>query len=473
MSENFNNTTNNRIESLNGKLKSVIKKNSSLEEFVCSLFTVLNALSDERDHRALTSVSKRPCKAPSSPEEALYQESLTPYAFKLVREQMNLSAKRVAIDRKADMFTFEASSGNTSTTKTNCNCSFWCAMRLPCRHVFAVRRTLNISLFDDTLFLKRWSRAYYYSHQRAFLSQQNCTAEHSISEQAARPRRPLSQHEKYREVFPTCKYIAQLAAEETGERYQGRLRVLLALSEAWEQGREIEIVEVFRHEATSPSSPEQIRPPIEEENTEPSKTASAEDSDTSETADRQQSDDEQDLPQALSGYTGIEPLQTISEKVQHDHDAGACGTRDEMEKAQLHQKISAPASSTEPSDNILERLGKLKVPTKVKPRGRPKGAEKTVIGLPRRRQGPQKSASELQPFRDLPPKEKELRILRCLVPQDLQREVQQGEMLLGEDQVETIPSRIPETILDEDVHLGCVQKYFTEDGWAAVLATVK
>ncbi|KAH9384541.1 hypothetical protein HPB48_026549 [Haemaphysalis longicornis] len=51
MSENFNNTTNNRIESLNSKLKSVIKKNSSLEEFVCSLFTILNALSDERDHR--------------------------------------------------------------------------------------------------------------------------------------------------------------------------------------------------------------------------------------------------------------------------------------------------------------------------------------------------------------------------------------------------------------------------------------
>ncbi|KAL1433946.1 hypothetical protein MTO96_012085 [Rhipicephalus appendiculatus] len=117
MSENFNNTTNNRIESLNAKLKSVIKKNSSLEQLVCSLFTVLNALSDERDHRALTSVSKRPCKAPSSPEEALYQESLTPYAFKLLREQMNLSAKRVASDRKADVFTFEASSGNTPTTK--------------------------------------------------------------------------------------------------------------------------------------------------------------------------------------------------------------------------------------------------------------------------------------------------------------------------------------------------------------------
>ncbi|XP_037282544.2 zinc finger SWIM domain-containing protein 3-like [Rhipicephalus microplus] len=478
MSENFNNTTNNRIESLNAKLKSVIKKNSSLEEFVCSLFTVLNALSDERDHRALTSISKRPCKAPSSPEEAMYQESLTPYAFKLVREQIYLSAKRVPSDQKADVFTFEASSGNTSTTKTNCNCSFWNAMRLPCRHVFAVRRTLNISLFDDKLFLKRWSKAYYYCHQRAFLSQEKCTTEHSISEQAAKPRRPMSQHEKYREVFPTCKYIAQLAAEETGERYQGRLKVLLALSEAWEQGREIEIVEVLRHEASSPSSPEQVRRQLEltvsvEENAESPKAASGEDWDTSETADQNNSHDQPDLPQAPLSHTGAEPLHTTPEKEQRAHNAGACETPDEVRKAQPRENTLAPASSAGPSDYMRERLGKLKVPAKVKSRGRPKGAEKTVIGLPRRRQGPHKSAATLQPFRDLPPQEKELRILSCLVPQGLLSEVQQGKLLLGEDQVETIPSRIPETILDEEVHLDCVQKYFTEDGWTAVLATVK
>ncbi|KAH7950678.1 hypothetical protein HPB51_028287 [Rhipicephalus microplus] len=438
MSENFNNTTNNRIESLNAKLKSVIKKNSSLEEFVCSLFTVLNALSDERDHRALTSISKRPCKAPSSPEEAMYQESLTPYAFKLVREQIYLSAKRVPSDQKADVFTFEASSGNTSTTKTNCNCSFWNAMRLPCRHVFAVRRTLNISLFDDKLFLKRWSKAYYYCHQRAFLSQEKCTTEHSISEQAAKPRRPMSQHEKYREVFPTCKYIAQLAAEET-EQVRRQLELTVSV----------------------------------EENAESPKAASGEDWDTSETADQNNSHDQPDLPQAPLSHTGAEPLHTTPEKEQRAHNAGACETPDEVRKAQPRENTLAPASSAGPSDYMRERLGKLKVPAKVKSRGRPKGAEKTVIGLPRRRQGPHKSAATLQPFRDLPPQEKELRILSCLVPQGLLSEVQQGKLLLGEDQVETIPSRIPETILDEEVHLDCVQKYFTEDGWTAVLATVK
>ncbi|KAH9371185.1 hypothetical protein HPB48_005655 [Haemaphysalis longicornis] len=108
MVENFNNTTNNRIESLNGKLKSVIKRNSSLEEFVPSLFTVLNALGDERDHKALTSISKRPCQPSPDPDERMYEEALTPYANKLLREQMKLSANVVLTDHQDDMFTFRS-----------------------------------------------------------------------------------------------------------------------------------------------------------------------------------------------------------------------------------------------------------------------------------------------------------------------------------------------------------------------------
>lgn len=247
----------------------------------------------------------------------------------------------------------------------------------------------------------------------------------------------MSQHEKYREVFPTCKYIAQLTAEETGKRYQGRVRVLLALSKAWEQGRDIEVVEVLHQEATSPSSLEQGQCPLEEEDAGSPKAASDEaeqDYEIFERAEDQQQSDDGQLPQASSDKAGTKQLGTMAEnrESQSAHGAGACGTLEQMEEVQLPQDILPSTSSTEPSDNVLQRLGKLKVPTKVKPRGRPKGAEKTVIGLPRRRQGLQKPATKLRPFRDLPSKEKELRILRCLIPQGPQKEVQQGKILLGE-----------------------------------------
>ncbi len=48
----FLNTTNNRLESINGKLKQIITKRSSLEEFITQFFIILCALRTERDHKA-------------------------------------------------------------------------------------------------------------------------------------------------------------------------------------------------------------------------------------------------------------------------------------------------------------------------------------------------------------------------------------------------------------------------------------
>ena len=49
---NFFSTTNNRLESINAKLKSVISRYSSLEEFVDKFFLILRVLRCERDHKA-------------------------------------------------------------------------------------------------------------------------------------------------------------------------------------------------------------------------------------------------------------------------------------------------------------------------------------------------------------------------------------------------------------------------------------
>lgn len=112
-----------------------------------------------------------------------------------------------------------------------------------------------------------------------------------------------------------------------------------------------------------------------------------------------QSDDGKELSQAFSDHAGMEPLETITEsrKAQRAHDAGACGTLDETEEVQLLQ-------------NMLPLRAALSLPTtylnasqssQVKPQGQAKGAEKTIIGLPRRRQGLQKQATKLRPLHDL------------------------------------------------------------------------
>ena len=48
---NFLNGTNNKLECINQKLKSVIARYSSLEEFIDKFFLILRVLRSERDHK--------------------------------------------------------------------------------------------------------------------------------------------------------------------------------------------------------------------------------------------------------------------------------------------------------------------------------------------------------------------------------------------------------------------------------------
>jgi zinc finger SWIM domain-containing protein 3 len=57
---NFGQSTNNRLESLNGKLKSVCSAYSSLRQFFSDLFLVLATLRNERMHKAVLMQVKRP-----------------------------------------------------------------------------------------------------------------------------------------------------------------------------------------------------------------------------------------------------------------------------------------------------------------------------------------------------------------------------------------------------------------------------
>ena len=73
---NFVNTTNNRLESINSKLKSDINFYSSLENFVKGFFTVLNVLRNERDIKAATNFHKtKVCHyAVNSPKEKYFHK---------------------------------------------------------------------------------------------------------------------------------------------------------------------------------------------------------------------------------------------------------------------------------------------------------------------------------------------------------------------------------------------------------------
>ena len=199
-SGNFLNTTNNRVESLNAKLKSVISRHSSLEEFVDKFFLVLRVLRSERDHKASLIVHKVPVifHTTSDPAFTEYVKYLTPYAYKFVAKQMELKGKVKLPEMEASIscqdFNLNTSEGLIKVTPSTCQCGCWKSMRLPCRHILAIRTSLDMDLFDKTLCDPRWSSEYYKSNQRIFVpSQENIISQVSVVNVPAPKKRVLSQ----------------------------------------------------------------------------------------------------------------------------------------------------------------------------------------------------------------------------------------------------------------------------------------
>ena len=128
-SGNFLNAINNRVESLNGKLKSVIDHNSSLETFIEGLFCVVNVLRNEKHHKAVVSVQKRRVHTyPVVSDECRYIDLLTSYASEYVVKQISLSRSNdyVFTPKSNGKYNVKTSQGESNLDINTCSCYFLC-----------------------------------------------------------------------------------------------------------------------------------------------------------------------------------------------------------------------------------------------------------------------------------------------------------------------------------------------------------
>lgn len=226
---NFLNRTNNRLEAINQKIKSVVQKYSSLVKFFQDLLKCLDSLALERDHRAITIFQKAPVQLYSS-ESALYhyQLLLTPYAFSFLKEQFDIAKKITEDAGAAESNVLQSSEDLLAISALSCQCSFFKAMKLPCRHVFSHRIIHNMELFDKNICSVRWTKKYYHESHRVFLfhSEQNIDIPIQVSDIQCSSSRILSQHEKYRRAFGVAQKLASLASEIPMNEYHHALECL-------------------------------------------------------------------------------------------------------------------------------------------------------------------------------------------------------------------------------------------------------
>ena len=152
--------TNNRLESINGKVKSVCSY-VSLSKFFDQFFAVLSSLRIERDHATLMAmVKKRVTTLPKDSAEEQYEQVLTPYASKFISTQMQQRHKVSIVSQAGAECIISSSEGTLTVTEATCQCKFQTTMRLPCQHIFAVREYKHLPLFNTEGLARRWLITY-------------------------------------------------------------------------------------------------------------------------------------------------------------------------------------------------------------------------------------------------------------------------------------------------------------------------
>ena len=129
----------------------------------------LDSLSIERNYRAAIIFQKSSVRSFSDnfPLHE-YQDYLMPYAFSHVMKQFKLAQKvkvTASIDSKSCTTKFYSNERTIVTSKLSCECGFFKAMQLPCRHIFSLCQHTHLNPFVDQLCALRWTCDYYKKSQ--------------------------------------------------------------------------------------------------------------------------------------------------------------------------------------------------------------------------------------------------------------------------------------------------------------------
>lgn len=234
------NATNNRI---NGKLKQVISRHSSLEDFISNFFVILTALRTERDHKAAVMFQKvKVVPYDKGSPESDYSKLLTSYASSFVIKQIQLVHKVKGIKESSGQYVVNTSEGDKIVSLSDCDCAFRKSMLLPCRHMLALRIMLKEPIFDAALCERRWTAEYYRSTQRLFSTH---SSQPSLSViESAKQKRKLSQHEKYRKALLLTSELASVASGASHIHFHRRLKLLRDLIDHWKDGEEVGLVDL-------------------------------------------------------------------------------------------------------------------------------------------------------------------------------------------------------------------------------------
>ena len=138
-----------------------------------------------------------------------------------------------------DCYTVDTNEGVKVVKSNCCSCCFNLSMKLPCRHILALRKHLGMDMFFTSLCDVRWHLAYYRQHCRLFSD--NYSSATITSQTLVSRKKKESQRERFRTAQLTTNKIADLASEVTDGQFNHRMLMLKEIIDIWGNGGDVSI----------------------------------------------------------------------------------------------------------------------------------------------------------------------------------------------------------------------------------------
>ena len=243
----FCNTTNNRLESHNQKLKDVTSRTSSLSEMFQNVLLFIQTTESETSHVAFTEEFTSRC----TPDTAIsgiaeVQSICTQYAADLIAEQMKLALTieytvQILPDSKNVVVTYKNRSHSVLPEAGTCSCTFQQTLLMPCRYIFKYRDHCGSPMFEPSLVAKRWLKSYQVhvgaSSIPAVSSNDTYHASNDVcytSISSTRLSGTLSQSQKYRKIHSLTDKLAFYASQCGMPEFREKHAMLEKILNLWE-----------------------------------------------------------------------------------------------------------------------------------------------------------------------------------------------------------------------------------------------
>ena len=211
--------------------------------------------------------------------------------------------------------------GDHMSSIDSCDCIFFRCMSLPCHHIFRERAEAGMYLFCADLVAERWTSSY--NNPINFRPAQEAVMSASKATPSRR-KKILTGNEKFKFASKKLQKFATLLAETGMDEFDRKMKFLDGVLMNWEEDKECQLV------TNEPAT-------VGDDTT-------------------------------IQDDLGCEPLNQDEEVAEiHDDD-----------QTESHQILDPPQETSINLEQVV-------LPTKMRKRGRPKGSNKTAIGLPKKR----------------------------------------------------------------------------------------